>query len=137
MSVVNCPYCGADAKLRDAVIVYGNAGFGLAWVCARFPACDSYVGCHPGTNTPLGRMANKELRLAKGRAHAAFDRLWQAKMRKESGISKSKARGAGYRWLSVTLGIDPRNCHIGMMDVETCNRVVEACEPFHANRRTA
>ncbi|WP_088258626.1 zinc-finger-containing protein [Fimbriiglobus ruber] len=30
--------------------------------CERYPTCDAYVGCHPGTETPLGRLANKELR---------------------------------------------------------------------------
>jgi hypothetical protein len=49
------------------------------------------------------------------------------KMRKE-GISKSVARGAGYRWLADQLGIPKEKCHIGMFSVDTCLRVIEICE---------
>ncbi len=59
-------------------------------------------------------------------AHAAFDPLWKAKQRKE-GISASKARGAGYLWLANTLGIERKDCHIGMMDRATAQRVVALC----------
>src|SRR5690606_10835289 len=70
-----------------------------------------------------------ELRKAKQAAHSAFDRLWRAKMHRE-GLRKKDARGAGYRWLAEQLGIDPKLCHIGWMDVATCRRVVEICRPY-------
>ena len=80
--------------------------------------CGAYVGCHKTGDgkQPLGRLANAELRAAKSAAHAAFDPMWK---------DGKKKRGSAYAWLADALGIDKRDCHIGMFDVETCRRVVE------------
>lgn len=122
-----CPYCNHLAELTNSAEVYGGRDFGkMVWRCRR---CEAWVGCHPGTNTPLGRLANAELRKAKIAAHDAFDSLWRRKHVKEGG-SKGRARGAGYRWLAEQLGIEPASCHIGMFDVELCKRVVEVCAPY-------
>lgn len=94
----------------------------------------AYVGCHPGTEQPLGRLADAKLRLAKSHAHAVFDPIWERKMAKE-GCSKGEARGKGYAWLAGQLGIDPKDCHIGMMDVDTCIKVVMVCRPFNKAQR--
>jgi hypothetical protein len=129
MTVPVCPYCGSSAKLVDSTVIYRSAGdYGWSWVCERFPKCNAYVGCHPGTKKPLGRLADKELRKAKMAAHAAFDRLWKAKI--ALGSQKKRARGAGYQWLADQLGIPADQCHIGMFDAETCRRVVEICKPY-------
>jgi hypothetical protein len=122
-----CLYCGTPAKLIDSAQIYGGRSFGPAWACGRYPTCDAYVGCHRGTERPLGRLANAELRRAKQAAHAVFDPLWQAKMRL-SRISKKTARNAAYQWLARELGIPESDCHIGMFDVDACRRVVEICE---------
>lgn len=120
-----CRYCQTPAVLTR----YGEAGYpyqrdyGPIWVCAP---CLAWVGCHPGTEKALGRLANAELRKAKQEAHAAFDPLWQRKILKEQ-CSKSYARKAGYRWLSEQLGIPFKKTHIGYFDVEQCRRVVEVC----------
>jgi hypothetical protein len=89
------------------------------------------VGVHKGTDKPLGRMANKELRGWKGRAHAAFDPLWKRKLElyRHEGATKGWARGTGYKWLAGQLGIPAQECHIAMFDVEMCKRVVEVCRP--------
>lgn len=124
-----CPYCGRAASLmRSSAALHNGRDYGPKWVCLR-PTCEAWVGCHPGTDIPLGRLANAELREAKHAAHAAFDRLWQAKMRQ--GFTRSRARAAGYRWLAGQLGLDRKQCHIGMFDVGLCRRVVEICTPFH------
>lgn len=125
-----CPYCGEPATLfKSSRQFYHGRNFGPVWACTD---CDAWVGCHRGSPNfvPLGRLANAELRKAKMAAHAAFDRLWRGKAEKE-GCSRSKARGAGYRWLAVQLGVDPKDCHIGMFDVEQCQRVVAVCKPYH------
>lgn len=60
-----CPYCQSTAILQDASAVYGPRfeGRGNVWTCARYPECDSYVGCASGPiPRPLGTMANRELR---------------------------------------------------------------------------
>jgi hypothetical protein len=78
-------------------------------------------------------MANAELRKAKSAAHRLFDALWKAKLRIDK-CSKGRARGSGYAWLAKQLGIPAKDCHIGMMDVETCEKVVRACKPYVESR---
>jgi hypothetical protein len=36
-------------------------------------------------------------------------------------------RGQAYGWLAEQLGIDKSDCHIGMFDVKTCERVKFIC----------
>jgi hypothetical protein len=122
-SAPTCPYCTSTAVLVGGATIYPRSPqleklkF---WHCA---ACAAWVGCHaPGNGqgdgtSPLGRLANAELRAAKHAAHAAFDPLW--KMERMS-------RYSAYAWLAERLGIHPKECHIGMMDVGDCKRVVEA-----------
>lgn len=113
---MNCPYCGAEAVWRDSSVVYGQ-DYGKVWICSNYPACDAYVGCHGGTKTPLGRMANAELRAWKKKAHAAFDPLWQ-----RGRMDRSEA----YGWLAAELALPSAECHIGMFDIEMCERVIWA-----------
>lgn len=121
-----CPYCGAPVKIVDSSILYNGRSYGWAYVCNAYPKCDAYVGCHPGTKRPLGRLANKELRLAKTAAHEAFDAVWK-KNAEQRHLSPKEARIRGYAWLADALMMLRKDCHIGMMDLETCRRVVEIC----------
>jgi hypothetical protein len=121
---VTCPYCDQAAEYVDSSEVYGR-NYGMMYLCR--PCC-AWVGVHKGTNRPLGKLANKELREWKIKAHAAFDPLWKAKMRQ--GHSKKAARNSGYTWLAAQMGIPRDECHIGMFDVEQCKRVVEICSPY-------
>lgn len=122
---VICPYCGFDATKVTGEVIYPHRedlhhlSF---WHCAP---CDAYVGCHKPNRhhgykggEPMGRLANAPLRLAKRCAHRAFDPLWQ-----ENGI----LRGDAYSWLAKQLKIEVRDCHIGMFNLDTCNRVIEIC----------
>lgn len=70
-------------------------------------------------DVPLGRLANKELRDAKMLAHTYFDPIW-----KDGVMRRQKA----YEWLAKRLNIPREECHIGMMDMERCRRVVEVCK---------
>jgi hypothetical protein len=74
-------------------------------------------------------LADAELRRWKSKAHAAFDPLWKAKIRRD-GVPKKKARGLGYAWLADQVGVKREDCHIGMFDVTTCKKVVDACTPY-------
>lgn len=115
---VLCPYCSQPAKLVGGLAIYPHRkdlADKLLYQCAP---CKAHVGCHPGTKNPLGRLANAELRKAKMAAHAAFDPIWQ---------SGEKKRKAAYAWLSDATGIPKNDCHIGMMDVADCLKVVNAC----------
>lgn len=112
-----CPYCERTARLVNGHAIYPQAGPWLGrkpfWLCS---GCNAYVGCHPGTTRPLGRLANAELRRWKIEAHKAFDPLW-----KSGGMTRREA----YHWLAGQLDIPGRQCHIGMFDEATCRRVVE------------
>lgn len=128
--IVLCDYCTNPAELVGGAVIYPHRPDLSHARFYRCVACEAWVGCHAGTLTPLGRLAKKDLRDAKVRAHAVFDPLWKLKHAREN-ISKGHARRAAYRWLAQQLGIEPAKCHIGMFDVETCLRVVEVCSPYN------
>ena len=134
-----CPYCGSAVTFRESsAFIYAGTDYGPVYACSAYPRCDAFVGCHRGTREALGRLADRELRTWKKRAHAAFDPLWQARQREIAGErdSKQRARGGLYGWLARALGIPSSECHIGMFSVETCKRVVALCAP-HADRLLA
>lgn len=108
-----CPYCGEPSIYTDSAVIYGKS-YGMIYLCKP---CDAYVGVHkPQPTVALGRLANAELRAAKKLAHYYFDKLWK------DGFMK---RQSAYKWLSNELGIDPEHTHIGMFDVEQCNKTAE------------
>lgn len=118
---MKCPYCGAEVSLKDAQFIYHtnkSKNWGKVWVCDNYPNCDAYVGCHPGTTIPLGRLANARLRTLKAEAHKQFDPLWK------SGLM---SRRSAYKWLSDMLDIPVEDCHIGMFDVSMCQKVIHLC----------
>lgn len=120
---IQCPYCQQPARLTNGDEIYphrADLGHKNFWKCTP---CDAYVGCHDGTTTPLGRLADAELRKAKLAAHNAFDPIW----RKFNGNRRRSARSDAYAWLSNALGIPPHETHIGMMDLAQCAKVVELC----------
>lgn len=117
MADVICPYCHKPAELVDSIEIYGRS-YGMAYLCRP---CGAYVGCHKGTDKPLGRLANAELRKWKMRAHAAFDWLWKGGF-----MNRTKA----YAWLASELNIPKEKCHIGMMDIDMCQKVIAASLKF-------
>lgn len=130
---LKCPYCGAEAMLESSTVVY-KRDFGMIYICSNYPGCDAYVGVHKGTYKPLGRLADKELRYWKMKAHEYFDVLWKAKAitrrKVKPGYKRKHARSAAYKWLAKELGIKKKRCHIGNFDVETCQQVAEICAPY-------
>lgn len=115
-TTIICNYCQQPAQLVGGDVVYPHRRdlYGLRFYYCN--PCGAWVGCHPGTTRPLGRLANAELRQAKVEAHAAFDPLWR---------SGRKKRKEAYAWLAQQIGVE--RIHIGECDVETCRRVVEIC----------
>lgn len=119
----NCPYCFDEPEYVDSEEIYGKS-YGMVYLCRP---CNAYVGVHKGTNKPLGRLANKELRKWKKEAHEYFDKIWKLKIntRKES-----------YKWLSIHLDIPSQFTHIGMFGVDTCKEVVRLSKQLlNDNRR--
>ena len=113
-----CPYCGKMSNQVSGRVIYPHRPYLYSKVFYQCAPCDAYVGCHPGTDKAMGRLANAELRAAKLNAHAAFDPLWR---------TGKRTRRAAYVWLSKKLGMRPEECHIGMFDVEMCKRVIATC----------
>lgn len=125
---VDCPYCNRQAKLVNGFAIYPHRpdlADLLFWQCKP---CDAYVGCHKPTRynnfdkaQPLGRLANAQLRKAKSAAHESFDSIWK---------TGRKTRTDAYLWLAAQLKICPDECHIGMFDVDMCNKVQAVCASY-------
>lgn len=134
-----CPYCNLPAVfLPTSSSIYNGRDYGPIWKCTP---CDAYVGVHKGTRNPLGRLANKELRAAKQAAHRAFDPLWKdlrgayPDLMVVTNKLRSIARSRAYRWLALQLDIRYEDCHVGMFDLELCERtvlVIQATRPTSA-----
>ena len=119
---IKCPYCGSQAFLRPASVVYGQSEPGAElYVCARYPACDAYVGAHRHSRMPMGTLANRSLRHKRIKAHAAFNRLWQ------NGLMTKRA---AYRWLQMQLGLPPEEAHIANFSDWRCEQVIQLCARF-------
>lgn len=124
-----CKECERESELVTADEIYPHRHDlwdKLFYVCG---GCGSRVGCHDGTEKPLGRLSNSEQRKWKRMAHAAFDPLWKRKLAREK-CSKSKARNAGYKWLAEQMQIPVKRCHIAMMSIDECKHVINICEPY-------
>lgn len=114
---VICPYCHRPAELTDSKEIYGRSYGKKVWICRE---CLAWVGCQKGTNKPIGRLANAELRHWKMLAHDAFDPLWKyGRFRGD--------RDAAYRWLARQMRKPLNSAHIGMFDVNDCKTVVDLC----------
>ncbi len=125
---IKCPYCGSRAMLRPASVVYGKRAADPTapfYVCARYPACDSYVAAHRGNRLPMGTLADAELRHKRIQAHAALNRLWQDGL-----MSKKQA----YLWLQAKLDLPEQETHIGKFSTFRCEQVIQLCNSFF--RRT-
>lgn len=121
-----CDYCGNTSESVTGREVYPHRPDLATKPFYRCAPCQAWVGCHPGTAVPLGRLANAELRRAKMAAHAAFDPLWK---------SGTMSRASAYKALARALGIEPQACHIGMFDVAMCARVPAAVEMVRTQLR--
>lgn len=129
-----CPYCQKPSEKCTGKEVYPHMRDLWKKVMFRCVPCKAWVGCHPGSEVPLGRLADAQLRKAKGAAHKAFDDLWHRKMERD-GVSQGTARAAAYIWLGEQMGIKPEACHIGMFDGAQCDQVVALCRPWASLRK--
>ena len=114
-----CAYCCAKVIFTSNAAIYGKEyGNGRCYKCTR---CNAYVGVHTGTKTPLGRLANEELRSLKMNCHNLFDRAWK-------GPSKRIERGDAYKFLAALLNIPAPECHFGWFDKPMLLKCLEILE---------
>lgn len=118
-AVVVCPYCQKPALLVTGKEIYPHRDDLHAKRFYQCRPCQAWVGVHDGTTTPLGSLANAELRRWRSAAHEVFDPLWR---------NTRARRGEVYAWLSGVLGIPTKDCHISMFDVSTCKKVIVAVQ---------
>ena len=117
-----CRYCGGVIRLVPARMIYGLSTdrLGLSgeniYLCQN---CNARVGCHKGTNRPLGNVANEVLRLKRRETHQVFDAFWQG-----NGMSRTKA----YKWLAAQMQLSEKDTHIGGFEMDQCQQVIELCE---------
>ena len=113
---VECHYCNKPAVMVHGDVIYPNRSDLSSLLFWKCECCGAYVGTHKNSGgVPLGILANADLRKAKSTAHAHFDSIWRG-----GKISRKDA----YKKLAEYLGIDKRDCHIGMFDVAMCKRVL-------------
>lgn len=116
-----CPECGS----RGYTIVKGRSVYSADSPYAQRPvaicrnsACDARTGVHirgPNAGKPMGRLAGAKTRRARSAAHRAFDPLW---------LDGRMEREEAYAVLAAVLRIPVEECHIGLFDVATCQRVI-------------
>lgn len=82
----------------------------------------------PINRAKLKAPPGSELARARIAAHAAFDPLWQ---------SGKFSRGVAYECLASELGIPVTACHMVLMDVAMCHRVVAICQAHPACKQAA
>lgn len=112
-----CMECSAKAVLVGGRAIYPHRPdlYGKRfWLCE----CGAYVGCHPGTQDPLGCPAGPAARKARNAAHAAFDPIWR---------SRQMSRSEAYKWLASELGQRASETHISWMDEATALKVAHIC----------
>ena len=122
-----CPYCGSAIVLRSADGIYKDNRSGtMLYICSKYPACDAYVRVLPGTKTPVGSLANGNLRALRREAHQHFDRLH---------LSGIMSRKEAYEWLAGMLQAPLSQTHIGYLSEYYCQQVIEESKRMLENRR--
>lgn len=123
---IKCDSCGSPRvhlQKRSFIGLRITKNWDLIWHCLD---CLALVGCHEGTDIPLGLMADAPTRGARFEAHGVFDRLWRG-----GGLSRAEA----YAWMARTLMIPPEQAHIGMLSQRQCEALVAAVKDYQHTRR--
>lgn len=121
---VICRYCGGPIRLVPAEQIYGKSTHRLGmdgesiYQCQN---CNARVGCHKGSDRPLGDVANETLRLKRMETHQVFDAFWK---------SNHMSRTQAYKWLSQQLRLPEKNAHIGGFEMDQCQQVINMCQGY-------
>ncbi len=117
-----CRYCGGVIRLVPAETVYRISADRLGmkneniYQCQN---CNARVGCHKGTNRPLGNVANEVLRLKRIETHQVFDSFWK---------QRHMSRTAAYKWLAAKMDLPEETAHIGGFEMDQCQKAIRICE---------
>lgn len=122
---MDCNYCGKPARQVTGKKIYPHLEALHALIFLECAPCGAYVGCHKGTDKPLGLLADPPTRRARQKAHAAFDSIW-----KTGKLPRKKA----YSWLADALKIKVDDCHIGRFNPSQCGQVVAAVKVLNQQK---
>lgn len=86
------------------------------WQCSN---CNATVGCHYGTNSPLGFMANGYTRKLRFQLHSIIDPVWH------SGLAK---RNEVYLWLAKEFNLP--EFHISQLSTRQLEEAIIIAEKF-------
>lgn len=118
----SCPYCQSPVELVNNSVIYGRpcGPWPYAYCCV---SCNASVSVHPETAIPAGTLADRKTASARRAAKGVFNRIWQ---------DRHMSRTAAYHWLGQKLGIKDwrRDCHIGLFDAKTCDKVQKVCATY-------
>lgn len=120
-----CPYCSIQSVQVGAIVLYPHRPDLAEKSFYLCKPCDAFVGCHKGSNQPLGTLANKALREQRKLAHATFDPLWK---------NGPYGRGEAYRRLASKMQLSREDCHIGMFNLEQCKQTIQLCNSMEIHR---
>ena len=126
MKPQRCPFCNSRVSLIDSAKIYG-CSYGFIYLCDAYPNCDARVGCHPGTITALGTLADKDLRRWRSLTHRKFDPLWQ--------LGVFPSRQSAYKWLAKAMKLPLERTHVAMFDIRQCQRAIARVEDFARSRQ--
>lgn len=118
-----CPYCGSEVWLVPRSDLEPES-CGLIYLCSSFPRCDARVNCHPGKLTPMGSLANANLRRWREKAHKQFDELWKA---------RRMTRKQAYCWLAEAMDLPEAKTHFAEFDEQQCEKAVELITIYQRN----
>jgi len=124
--MVVCHYCCNQAVKVLGKVIYPHRPDLYQKTFYQCKPCNAWVGCHPNTENPLGRLANAELRKWKSMVHGLFDPIWK---------NKKMRRGEAYSWLAKELQIDEKECHVGMFSLERCQKSVAILIKYKSDNR--
>ena len=126
-----CRYCGGKVELVPAGVIYGESTSRLGlteekiYLCRT---CNARVGCHKGSERPLGNLANEVLRLKRMETHQVFDAFW-----KRRGMTRTQ----GYRWLAEQMNMPEKCTHIGSFEIDTCEQAIRLCRENETTKEAA
>lgn len=123
---IHCNVCGGPRvhlQKRSLMRMKAPQEWDLVWHCLD---CLALVGCHKGTDIPLGLMADSQTREARFLAHQEFDRLWR-----RGRMTRTEA----YAWMAKTLNMSLDAAHIGMLDEKQCLALIAAVKDYQHTKR--
>jgi hypothetical protein len=97
---IYCVSCKKDviATLTNGKDVYPHRNDLYNLKFYKCPTCNNFVGCHKGTNNPLGCIPSKELKQARIKAHNFIDSYWKTGKCKRSEVYNILSNHFGYEY---------------------------------------